>query len=198
MKKREREIVDKILSYLYAGKHRTRINVCGQFHLSEEAARLSIMAHLDGDSRGLEEHEKIWRMYWDAQDIGQGDSYVLDKTLEFWDYAKTSDAFWVLDSVLDKEQIAKIDRSVNRSKAYREYINSYEYRKRIAKQYTSNRKIRATVFDRDGKVCKHCGGTTSLSLDHIVPVSRGGGNTLENIQVLCKPCNSKKGNKINT
>ena len=37
---------------------------------------------------------------------------------------------------------------------------------------------------------------TRLTIDHILPLSRGGGNELKNIQPLCHRCNAKKGNKI--
>lgn len=56
--------------------------------------------------------------------------------------------------------------------------------------------IRAAVWLRDGKKCKYCGATEALELDHIIPVSVGGSNTENNIEVLCAPCNRRKSNKI--
>jgi len=44
--------------------------------------------------------------------------------------------------------------------------------------------------------CKMCGTTEGLVIDHIVPLSRGGMNTIDNIQVLCRSCNCKKANKM--
>lgn len=41
--------------------------------------------------------------------------------------------------------------------------------------------------------CAHCGKRKKLTQDHIVPLSRGGTNSISNIQPLCKPCNSSKG-----
>jgi 5-methylcytosine-specific restriction protein A len=38
-----------------------------------------------------------------------------------------------------------------------------------------------------------CRSTEDLTGDHIVPLSMGGTNTLENVQVLCRSCNSRKG-----
>lgn len=55
----------------------------------------------------------------------------------------------------------------------------------------STQKI-TSVLSRDGVKCQHCGTDQDLTIDHIVPVSKGGGNELENLQVLCKSCNSKK------
>lgn len=44
--------------------------------------------------------------------------------------------------------------------------------------------------------CAHCGITETLSVDHIIPVSRGGGDEIENLQCLCRSCNSKKHDKM--
>jgi hypothetical protein len=53
--------------------------------------------------------------------------------------------------------------------------------------------IRRAVYERDGFRCLHCGTTELLSLDHIHPWSLGGPDTIDNLQTLCKPCNSRKG-----
>ena len=50
-------------------------------------------------------------------------------------------------------------------------------------------RIRAYILHRDGYVCAKCGGGAVLHVDHIVPVSEGGGNEPENLRVLCEGCN---------
>lgn len=52
---------------------------------------------------------------------------------------------------------------------------------------------RKTVFERDFYRCVKCETHKNLTIDHIVPVSRGGENTVENMQTLCHSCNSSKG-----
>ena len=47
-----------------------------------------------------------------------------------------------------------------------------------------------------GNVCAYCGKQKKLTKDHIVPLSKGGTDFIENIQPLCRNCNSKKHNKI--
>ena len=54
-------------------------------------------------------------------------------------------------------------------------------------------KLRAEVFRRDNHLCLKCGAEDGLSIDHILPVSKGGQNTLDNLQTLCMPCNISKG-----
>ncbi len=52
---------------------------------------------------------------------------------------------------------------------------------------------RRAVFHRDGSICQYCGSTAKeLTLDHIVPRSRGGVHVWENVVTACIPCNHKK------
>jgi 5-methylcytosine-specific restriction endonuclease McrA len=53
--------------------------------------------------------------------------------------------------------------------------------------------LREFVFRRDGNRCGECGTTDDLTLDHVHPWSLGGPDTPENLQTLCRSCNSRKG-----
>lgn len=63
-------------------------------------------------------------------------------------------------------------------------------------------KLRQQIKERDHFTCKYCGASISkepnllLEIDHIVPVSKGGLTTEENLQTLCWRCNRKKGDKV--
>jgi 5-methylcytosine-specific restriction endonuclease McrA len=52
--------------------------------------------------------------------------------------------------------------------------------------------VKIAVSARDGGRCRQCGSTEKLHFDHIIPVSKGGANTVANIQLLCGPCNRAK------
>lgn len=57
---------------------------------------------------------------------------------------------------------------------------------------------RHSVFERDRNVCQYCGKVlprTQLTLDHVVPQSRGGADTWDNLVVACMRCNVRKGNQ---
>ena len=57
--------------------------------------------------------------------------------------------------------------------------------------------VKVAVFQRDGGRCRQCGYVGPyIEYDHIVPRSKGGPNTAENIQLLCRQCNLKKSNRI--
>ena len=53
--------------------------------------------------------------------------------------------------------------------------------------------LRWAVFRRDGYRCVHCGYDADLTADHIEPEVKGGRTGIDNLQTLCRPCNSKKG-----
>lgn len=43
--------------------------------------------------------------------------------------------------------------------------------------------------------CSYCGGVGQMQVEHVVPISSGGSNTIENIVPACRSCNGSKGNK---
>lgn len=52
------------------------------------------------------------------------------------------------------------------------------------------------VIIRDGFACAYCGATPSkLTIDHVIPRSKGGKTSFENCVAACKPCNNKKEDK---
>jgi 5-methylcytosine-specific restriction endonuclease McrA len=56
---------------------------------------------------------------------------------------------------------------------------------------------RKEVFIRDGFTCQYCGRQgNDLTIDHVVPRSRGGAHTWDNLVSACKPCNHRKGGKL--
>lgn len=56
-----------------------------------------------------------------------------------------------------------------------------------------NGSIRIKVMERDAYRCKKCNSHKDLAIDHIIPESKGGTLDIENLQTLCRTCNSKKG-----
>ena len=63
---------------------------------------------------------------------------------------------------------------------------------------TTTHCTRENIMTRDKYTCQYCGARPlkkELTLDHVIPKSRGGGNTWENLVSACKKCNQKKGNK---
>ncbi|MEM6481637.1 MAG: HNH endonuclease [Pseudomonadota bacterium] len=67
----------------------------------------------------------------------------------------------------------------------------------VLKEYVKPQKrvafTRFNLFLRDGFSCQYCGATGDLTFDHVVPRSRGGTTTWENVVAACGRCNLKKG-----
>ena len=58
---------------------------------------------------------------------------------------------------------------------------------------------RFNVFKRDGFCCQYCGSkppTVVLEIDHVIPVSRGGGNHIDNLITACFDCNRGKSDSL--
>lgn len=56
--------------------------------------------------------------------------------------------------------------------------------------------IRTYLLNIYNNRCAKCSSKHRLEVDHIIPITRGGGNNLENLQILCKTCNVRKSNKL--
>jgi len=52
---------------------------------------------------------------------------------------------------------------------------------------------RKRIFKRDNYTCQYCGSKKNLTIDHVIPRSRGGQNTWKNMVTCCFRCNSNKG-----
>ena len=61
-----------------------------------------------------------------------------------------------------------------------------------------SRKItRRAIFARDRWTCQYCGsGHSNLTVDHVIPRSRGGASSWDNIVTCCAPCNRRKGDRL--
>ena len=69
-----------------------------------------------------------------------------------------------------------------------------------ARRPTIPTSVRNAVLERDGMTCRYCsrkvsfrsGGSAKLNFDHVIPYSRGGPTTVDNIVVCCRRCNHAK------
>jgi 5-methylcytosine-specific restriction endonuclease McrA len=55
---------------------------------------------------------------------------------------------------------------------------------------------RREIFRRDNHTCQYCGNTKHLTLDHVIPRSKGGTHTWDNVLTACEKCNSCKGDRL--
>lgn len=56
--------------------------------------------------------------------------------------------------------------------------------------------VRKRILEKYNNKCVHCGTTINLQIDHIIPLSKNGRHDENNLQVLCRTCNLKKGKGV--
>ena len=61
---------------------------------------------------------------------------------------------------------------------------------------TARRITRRALFARDDNCCQYCGSGLRLTLDHVIPRSRGGASSWDNVVTACVTCNLKKGDRL--
>lgn len=55
---------------------------------------------------------------------------------------------------------------------------------------------RHMVYKRDDHECQYCGSKQNLTIDHVIPKSKGGKDTWDNVVAACATCNVSKGNRL--
>ena len=95
-----------------------------------------------------------------------------------------------------KAEIVKSDENPI-SAGYNTYVRPLIIRllKYIKHHVRTLRASRPRIYKRDNYECVYCGSKKDLTLDHVLPKSRGGGNDWTNLVTSCFKCNLKKGNK---
>lgn len=151
----------------------TWFKIDGRFAMSPEAVTAG------GEALGL------WAVCgsWSAAHLTDG--FVMSEVAH--SYAPPAVAKRLVDVGLWDEVPGGYQFSTSGRIVYWEIERESQYRRKIPQS------IRASVLERDGHTCQHCGATGSLTMDHIHPWSRGGRDTMDNLQTLCMPCNRAKG-----
>ena len=92
-----------------------------------------------------------------------------------------------------KPNSSKLRASKVSNRSVRAYKTGATTRIRRTDPYTDDwYEISAAVKRRDGYKCVKCPNTTNLEVHHIVPVSKGGTNAMNNLITLCHKCHSKQ------
>ena len=62
----------------------------------------------------------------------------------------------------------------------------------VSREHEFPSSIRERVLEADGYICRECGATENLKVNHIRPIHHGGRSVLENGQTLCQDCHRRK------
>lgn len=98
---------------------------------------------------------------------------------------------------LDKAEMLheRSDRKILTVSREYEFPSVIRLRKYARIPYKNIVLTRKNIMKRDGNKCQYCGATKDLTIDHVVPKSRNGKDTWENLVTACNTCNHKKGNR---
>lgn len=115
--------------------------------------------------------------------------------LAYWKLATTLDELMDIINAVHKKagfDITVYKSTFNLSNPKRSGVES-------PKRKTITQKKRLSIFERDGFKCVFCGigsDESKITIDHIIPVVKGGSDDKENLQTLCDKCNSAKSDNI--
>lgn len=77
-----------------------------------------------------------------------------------------------------------------------QYWNERPKGKRKDLRKDIGKETRRIVHERSAYRCVTCGTHENLTIDHIIPLAKGGSNEIENLQTMCRSCNCKKGDRV--
>ena len=97
----------------------------------------------------------------------------------------------IAERIKTKQRRRQVEKEVRQ-----ELIDSGELFGDKTKRPRIPKEVVDAVWRKDGGRCVYCGSTENIQLDHIIPFSKGGASTIENLQLLCQKCNIEKSNKI--
>jgi hypothetical protein len=75
-------------------------------------------------------------------------------------------------------------------------IRLLNYVKVPLSRIVSQKPSRSMIYKRDGYRCQYCNVSRRLTIDHVIPKSKGGDDSYNNLVVACSSCNTKKGDKL--
>lgn len=105
------------------------------------------------------------------------------------------ESFWDFRTFVSLERIKEIEENIILSEAYENNKKTYKHKRKQASRHTAKREVRKRIFEKHGDVCAICGSKINITIDHIIPVIKGGNNGDDNLRPLCKKCNSSKGGR---
>ncbi|MDP2712237.1 MAG: HNH endonuclease signature motif containing protein [Solirubrobacteraceae bacterium] len=148
-----------------AGRQRAAVGLTASQYASHETAQRTQAIRVMCDGR-----RQYWwcrdRFYWDDDGLEPDDVYAL---------------------AYERER--RRQRQLERAHA----VLSTDGLARRARREPVPREVKLAVFERDAGCCVECGSSFEIQYDHVIPLALGGASTVENLQILCAPCNQRKG-----
>ena len=168
------------------------ISIYGWFYAENSVISTALIEYL---KTGINHMQEYCDIIYFKEGLNSKEPEYIDKNT-YTKYHKIiygKDNFWNTKYFMSDEEIEYAEKFL--LSVYFRILSekTYEIRKKESKK---NNKKALEILLQTTDCCANCGTKTNLTLDHKIPLKHGGENTIDNYQVLCKSCNSKKGANI--
>ena len=175
--------------------------------LTEKGLLQQIMNFIDANQSNLMNIFRVWDFVEKDTSLRDMQNFCVDKNDAKEAFSKNAKTIKVaIEQCAEFDAISEISLPLSQTA----HIKLVELEKSFAKQEETETKKKErrsrkkfdtsdfkSIGERDGFNCAFCGTYEDLEVDHVIPVSKGGSNDLDNLQLLCKTCNTSKGAKPN-
>lgn len=108
--------------------------------------------------------------------------------------AERAFVLWYKDRVhIEKNYENKFFNTVKRKYPIPSIVRIKEY---VYYRYDNVSFTKSNIFKRDNYKCQYCGSTKNLTIDHVIPTSKGGDHKWNNVITACKKCNQEKSDLV--
>lgn len=194
-----------LCKYFYIPIEEDSLNVfekmLNDFSAAEEGKQILLKEREDikeNHKKSIPLYIRLFRMKNFFQELGYTDIDVTDSHFPHYSFKYISaggNSQMTCDINLD---IANLERFVSYLYSQVQIKKTMKYQRALMTE-----KLRTTIKERDNYTCQKCGVSITqephllLEIDHIIPISKNGKTTLDNLQTLCWKCNRAKSNKLN-
>lgn len=179
------------------------IMVGGPYHLTLDTEALHKLVEINNPEQThniikfaldhQDEFESLYEIQYFKNKREHGDKYIedhLSESIEFLRIHLTR----IIEGGIASDRIKKYSSDLL-DVLEKEEVKAQRYKNLRQDIIVRREEIRGKLRERGEDACQQCGSKEDLCIDHIKPLSKGGDNNMDNLQFLCRSCNSSKSNK---
>lgn len=158
-----------------------------------ERGKITLKTYLGNPSKEkqLKDNSDILEIDYSPDTIKACELHLKKELIKYQEEKEREKKEKIRNKLLAKKQKQDLEKKV-----LQELINEGELFPDANRRPPIYKEVADAVWNRDGGKCVYCGSTENLHFDHIIPFSKGGDTSIENLQLLCRKCNLEKSNKI--